>query len=740
MLLGGIGKLNELTYNAKKKVTEFLVNKKRKSDNLTIDELDILKKEIENKLFANTMLTRPINVVGRTNSATVNNTLENLYTDLLVSFSCCDELDKVIDQYVQTNISSVNTLNASIVKSLDRINDFLNVLKTNGNPLYITEGFRDNSSFENNKVFYKERYGEQMPFSFRVDFNDKNENISIPLLRHANMIMQDNGVSNANISVRKQLGDKLMKINNSTTLENAIDSSLQSYWTESILTNEPIKVVYSDEKPTTPNKLKDFYYGIKQGALLELEIVFESISTINQLEITPFGKYPMELIAVRYCSTDDIDNDLEELIYPGNEEKALDGNVILDKTKTFNFKEINCKRLYIITNQIHYERSNYIINTNEIIKNDIWHNIVNEKNINKYISNEYIFRPNYLDRFIENKSFAYINEELIKNRKIDLNRVFFDNDGNIFKTVLKNKYTYGFYNIAAYYNDFNRTGIYVSKPIDPKKNIKTLNIITDETHQLSSDKSILTDIEYYITYSENPTLDDWIPILPYNKDYIYCEMLQLESDECVLRFPAKKIDTIFMNDILLKEGEDYIVHENEGYKRSIEIPNFNHRAIYRASYEPIDEAKTLNLIDSNYIPTTMATVDTIHGNNNNIFELKNCPYIDTNQTTKVRIVDIETGQVLFQDGEGIECVTDIINPSDSYMNFKNSENLKYQYYTYENKIYFNHPISNEFKVEVSYRHYISNFRLKALFRRNTFKDTWLTPTLNNIEYKITTIQ
>lgn len=731
--------MNEFLQNAKDKVIKNILNQKRKEYDLSIEELKILKNELDAKLLNKIMTTKIRNVGGRTNSNEITETLSELHTDLLVAFSCCDELDTLMDQYIQTNISAINDLNANVFKSFDKINDFLNVLKRNGNPLYITEGFRNNYNFENDSVFYTERYGEKLPKSFRVSFNDKSENISIPLLRHANMVVQPNGVSCANIKLRKQLGERLMKTNNSTTLENCIDTSLQTYWSNSILSNNPLKVEFSNIKPTSPSKLKDFYYGVKHGALFEIEIIFESISVINEIELMPFGKYPLELIAIRYSSTDDIDSDLEELVYPNNELKELDGNVKMDKTTSFKFKEINCKRLYLIVNQIHYEKNNYIINTNELVKEDIWHNIVNAKNINKYINSENIFKPNYTDRFIENKQFSYINEELIKNRKIDLNKIFFNNE-NLFKSVLKNKYTYGFYNIAAYYNDYNLTGVYVSKPIDANKNIKTISIKTDELHQLSSDLNTLTDIEYYITYHNNPNFDEWIPILPSNKDYIHAEMLQLGSDECILRFPAKRIDAIYMNDILLVEGTDYIVHENEGYKRSIEIPNFNHRAIYRASYEPIKEASELTLIDSNFLPTTMATIDTILGNDESIFELENCPYVDVNNLTRVRIVDIETGQVLFQDGNGIECVTDIINPGDSYMNFRDTENLLYQYYTFGNKIYFNHPIDSTKKLEVSYKHYISKFRLKAILRRNTYKDTWLSPIINNIEYKITTIQ
>ena len=53
-------------------------------------------------------------------------------------------------------------------------------------------------------------------------------------------------------------------------------------------------------------------------------------------------------------------------------------------------------------------------------------------------------------------------------------------------------------------------------------------------------------------------------------------------------------------------------------------------------------------------------------------------------------------------------------------------------------IYFNKQIPDKYIVDISYRHLITSIRLKAIFRRNTTKDGWLTPILEEIKYDIET--
>ncbi|MGO0861988.1 hypothetical protein, partial [Clostridioides difficile] len=82
-------------------------------------------------------------------------------------------------------------------------------------------------------------------------------------------------------------------------------------------------------------------------------------------------------------------------------------------------------------------------------------------------------------------------------------------------------------------------------------------------------------------------------------------------------------------------------------------------------------------------------------------------------------------------------VTDISENGSSYKNFDNL-NDKFQFYIFENSIYFNREIENKYIIDISYKHLVSKIKLKALVRRNTVKDGWLTPALKEIKYMVDT--
>ncbi len=219
-------------------------------------------------------------------------------------------------------------------------------------------------------------------------------------------------------------------------------------------------------------------------------------------------------------------------------------------------------------------------------------------------------------------------------------------------------------------------------------------------------------------------------------------MLQLdENDLCSLRFKTKKLDSIYMNEILLVEEEDYKINYEGEYIESVEIFIFNHRAVYKASYEPIASSKKITLLGSDVLPEILNDSEVILCDDNNLYELSNVPYVDDYNKTFVKIINCETGEIVFQENKNVFCITNYVDPANSYQYFYGSanKNTEYQYYTYENKIFFDKPIPFGYKVEIGYNHYISKFRLKAILRRNNYSDTWLSPILNKVEYSVTVV-
>lgn len=238
--------------------------------------------------------------------------------------------------------------------------------------------------------------------------------------------------------------------------------------------------------------------------------------------------------------------------------------------------------------------------------------------------------------------------------------------------------------------------------------------------------------------------------------------MQLDYDYCYLRHKAicdniitydkdgqsqvvMERPIVYMNDITLTEDVDYILrYDEDGNVYAIEISNIDHFALYTVSYKPIEASKELSLIDD-HSPIPSNSYEEIMGNGTGCYELQEFPYYSRLQpgltSSYVKIININTNQVLnqtSQENSPIQCVTNKDNPAESYKNFIANTN-KIQYYTYGRHIYFNQPISKYHKIEINYPSFDSKIRLKAILRRNTKRDSWITPVLTKYKLEFTTI-
>ena len=116
-------------------------------------------------------------------------------------------------------------------------------------------------------------------------------------------------------------------------------------------------------------------------------------------------------------------------------------------------------------------------------------------------------------------------------------------------------------------------------------------------------------------------------------------------------------------------------------------------------------------------------------------QLSHIPFLYINQPSSSYIdVTISTpdGNVLL-DGRDVVNVTNYSNPMESYKNFSDGNVI--QYYFYNDKVYFNKAMSNDYIIEVNYKHFIDSVRVKAVFRRKDNSQNGLTPVMDG--YKLT---
>lgn len=755
--------MNNSLKEIKEEMIEKVIDKLYKIRYMTKDERVLYKNKLISDAKNMTLLTDKREQSGLTNADDYNQTAYELYIDMLTTFGYVNKLYNKINSFDMLNKSILNTLHSTIGELNDRLDEYEAVIGSAGNPDCYVEGFRTQTNQEWDRKYYTERYGERMPLETFVKFNPEQQNITLNYTRQQNVMVYKSGVQLGEISITKQYGEGFIKARNSEEkLENAIDTSMSTYWCETILADSEMKVSgsgFTSAEKTSP--VSRSFYDLPRGALCEICLTFESLAKINEITLNPFGEFPIDIVAIRYSLSDDEEDDTYDIIAPENIKAEWLKSKSIRKEYAFHFPEIQCKKLYILINQLHCIKNTYFIPKNQMFKNELWFNATYNNNENKFSSNDNVFKPLYLDRAEEDPVWRYINNKLISNRNIDINELLIENKEKYIPAT-KYQYTYGFYNIAPNFVEFQRTGIFVSRPIECEGPVDTVTLTTEEKHFRTADNKHITDIEFYITTKDNPSYNDWKPICPKNKEYVNHELLQLDYDYCYLRHKAvcrniytkdkdgvERVENIrpvvYMNDIILTEGSDYKLRlDKDNNVYAVEISNIDHFSMYTVSYMPTDSSKELSFAcDTDMIPES--TFEEKEGKGNSHFRLNNFPYYNLlkpeSTNTFVKIIDTDNGKVYNQsnsENSSIQCVTDKQNPSESYKNFI-ANTGKIQYYTNGRFLYFNRQIPKGWRVEINYPSFGSRIRLKVILRRNSKLDLWMTPVLNKYKLEFTTI-
>lgn len=716
--------------------------------------------DIEAKTLATTLRLQS----ELTDANNYNKTSYELYLDVLTSFEYINQLYDTLSKHQKLNQSIINTLHSTIGALNDKLNEVESAIGVKGHPECYMDSFRTSSNQETNSKYYRERYGEIVPKATYVKYNPEQETITLNYTRQQNVLMYKSGVQLGKIFLTKQYGSGFIKAyNTESKLDNAISTSKSSYWAETILCDEEMKIKGMEfEDFEYIRQYNRSFYDYPKGALCEICIQFEAMTKVNELILNPFGDFPIDIVAIRYSLTDDEDDDCFDVLCPDNEAYPWLTNITLKNEYEFHFPEIKCKRLYILINQLHCIKDTYLISSDQMFKNELWFNATNPDTEDVKTNNTTVFAPMYLDRASDDPIWLYINNKMNSIKDLDINSLLINNKNRMLP-VTKYQYTYGFYNIIPNYVEFQQAGIYVTKEIQASGSIKSISITTEEEHFPSEDNGrIMSDIEYYITTKENPEYNDWHSICPTNVDYVECERLQLDYSYCYLKHKAVcgVVDSydkdgnlqsimqrpiVRMDDTVLTEDADYILRtDSSSNVIAIEISNLDHFALYTVSYTPTDSSKELNLIsDDNPLPTN--SYEVIDGNGNACYELNNYPYYNHNNpgttSSYVKVIDLDLSTVSVQTDKAdsrVRCVTNKLNPSSSYKNFiPNTEYL--QYYTNGKNVYFNKPIGKNQKIEINYPSFDSKLRLKIIMRKNSKRDFWITPVLHNYKLEFTTI-
>ena len=713
----------------KESVIRQIVDERVQSGKITTQiQYDIEYQELKNKIMQDKLVTEIRMQSGLSDSKAFTDTAYEMYMDLCTVFSTVNEVDQTINKHKKINESVINTLKIQVAKANDSLDNLEGMLQEKYNSNNFTESFRDMSGFEEDQSFYTDRFGEQLSLSYRAYFDKFNEGITLPYISKNNTLIHSNGTSFADIRINKQLGSGIGKlVNERTGIKKAIDTSTDTYWSETISCDSPMRVELPGVSDVTPGEIH--YYGIKNGAVCEIEIRMENMTVINEVSLIPYGEYPFEIVAIRYYETDDITESVKEIVFKNNPDNLLSNKVLRGPT-SFKFQDVYCKKLRVLINQIHYTKEIFICSTNDTAKNEIWLNATS--GIQPSLVGKEMFVPLYNDKASVDPAWVMMSKNAKSVKDINVESLLYGGADKR-KHISKYNYTYGFYNIGVYNNDFQDVGVFISKPINAHGSIKAITLESSEQHP-----EVLggthTDIEYYISYGNG-----WLPILPLNVSIVKSELLlqapNVGVGHCKLRFKAKNILSVNVNSMPLTYMDDYIViNDASGNIETIVIIAMASNAKYTVNYEPVQESHIVELIDSGITPK-VSNIDKFTGNNTVYTELSEIPYISPSTGTIMKVIT-DDGRILTEEDGHVKCVTNIYAASESYKRFSD-ENL--QYYVDKNIVYFNKPIPDSYVIELSYVHYISSIRLKAILRRNIHSNNWLSPALDGFKLKFNTI-
>lgn len=357
------------------------------------------------------------------------------------------------------------------------------------------------------------------------------------------------------------------------------------------------------------------------------------------------------------------------------------------------------------------------------------------------------------------------------------------------KSITKYEYLMGIKDLSIKHKQYGNKAIFVSKPMEVDGNVMQVSLHAIEEHPLFDEISGAaadrqTSIEYYIAYSENPTPDEWHPVLPEDQMTIQAELVIFDTARtAMLRFPA--LITSKEEPKLYRDGlfvDKTLWSFADGGTKIQLLTTYEPTSTYTISYTPNSEFYnpwTLNIKETGIV--TRKQVDSFPAgtNHNKTVVLSQYPYVDyekintdssyDSNTSDYKPIQVTlknaqiagTNRAIFKealpyDGEVspfTKNMTDykhgIARELTSYsIDSKNGiPYFGFEYMQDGNKLYFTETFNNtdiytnaetnhgNAEIQVEYEYMVSNFRIKIILRRNSSDTNTLTPIVHEYALK-----
>lgn len=595
-------------------------------------------------------------------SKSYNSNMDEIAFDLATLFDASATIDRLMQDNKQLSRSLLFGIKKNIFSLQSKLERYKMLMKN-------TDGFLDGIHEQFNAPEYTETDEKILQtlrkgrFDKYLDATYSAENVGDALqlagVETVDQLKNNYGKRLARMEVLNRTGFPSSNPEHGT--DKAIDGSLDTYWAESILVDQPIVQNIND-------LWKNDYTDIpKDGAICEIQITLNGITTVSDIQFDPFCAYPMEIISIYGYETEDMGGQVYELISPNHENPHQRSKKSVNQM-TFQFPSVDISKIRMLVRQENYVKENFIVNKDEQQNMELWKKLSSNpdliedyKNPNETIAefdkkNEVTGWSVYLENLkqwassvnetgvIEASKRAmetirtgdYKNPMLLKLQALssDKQKAIEENEElkQAWTAVNKLSYLYGAYNISVFGRKYRNESIYITKPLPLSTNATRISLETNEKHHdinigpeikdpltgknQQYDTARITDIEYYMTHKKNPSAKDWKAILPIGKTYVQGELLSgnlmqdsyPELDEYTksgqslirysLRFPVVSDRTLVLRRNGVIMNPNTYVLSNDGKVIGIISKYYTSSSIYTVDYKPTDDAWIVNLDES----------------------------------------------------------------------------------------------------------------------------------------------
>jgi hypothetical protein len=686
----------------------------------------------------------------QTDAEAINQEMLEYEIDIHTIYQQLDHVSQRLSQHQKLNESVLNDVRMRVQKVDERLEELGHILRNDSAHSVFYETFLDYKSKEKDDRFYTDRDGRTFAPAYHLTLDAYQHSLKLPTLYTENKLVNFAGVKLAKVNITKQLGSGFIRTKNPEHgVDKAIDTAMSTYWQETILADEPLEV-----------NLGLDYYGVDFGATCELEIDFDYISKVNEITLSPFTEYPLEVVSILVYTTDSDEEKPFELVSP----TAIRRNLQSTDVMSYQFQDVVAKRIKILLNQQHYVKQDLLVNVDDKTLIDAW--LKNHDHIE--VEETKLFKPIYQDQHEMYPQWANAQVYLKEHNVIEEIERYEDMDPENKIHLSKYEYQYGLYNIAVNNNEYFHDGVFVTEPlISSNVHIATLDV--DEEHPILEEiKMPVTSIEYYMTDAENPTPDDWFPVLPQNTKEVISERLYFEfmdgSYQSKTRFGVDFLNAIRKNGDPLLAHDDYRISG-----RTVMVTSYDPSAIYTADYRPLPESYQVDFLKR----YTVEEFNTELNRTEYKVKAKKCieefkeleggsqatlsyyPFVDKDLLNQQEFTWNPTYlanaympfrvRLLLPDGSYVDQRTDQWDTTNAVITnrtdyFDQNRSLlepftgeNYQYRIERNLLKFNTKLPEGTRIHVEYPYLTGPIRLKMIMRRNLNDVEGLTPFLHEFK-------